>query len=99
MENILTKYFLNIKIKYIIKLINKVIIKVIYKIEKTLKEAGKANNVGTLQECIRQLRGVQKVYAAYSQEQVDRIFFATAMAANTAGCHDKASAPQINGSD
>ncbi len=37
-----------------------------------------------LQERMKELRKAQKIYAVYSQEQVDKIFFAAAMAANKA---------------
>lgn len=44
----------------------------------------KINNVDALQERMKEMREAQKVFAAYTQEQVDRIFFAAAMAANKA---------------
>ena len=35
-----------------------------------------------LQEKLAKMRQAQKIFAAYTQEQVDRIFYAAAMAAN-----------------
>ncbi len=54
------------------------------KTREAVEEAGKVNNVDALQERMKELRKAQKIYAAYSQEQVDKIFFAAAMAANKA---------------
>ena len=54
------------------------------KTNEAAEEAGKVNNVDALQERMKELRKAQKIYAAYSQEQVDKIFFAAAMAANKA---------------
>ena len=42
------------------------------------------DNVDALQERMKELRQAQKIFATYTQEQVDRIFFAAAMAANKA---------------
>ena len=80
-------------IKNIIKLIKKVINKVInYKggkvMERKTDEAMavqcKVDNVDALQGRMKEMRKAQEVYAAYTQEQVDKIFFAAAMAANKA---------------
>ncbi len=54
------------------------------KTREAVEEAGKVNSVDALQERMKELRKAQKIYAAYSQEQVDKIFFAAAMAANKA---------------
>ncbi len=54
------------------------------KTNEAAEEAVKVNNVDALQERMKELRKAQKIYAAYSQEQVDKIFFAAAMAANKA---------------
>lgn len=54
------------------------------KTNEAVEEAGKVNNVDALQERMKELRRAQKVFATYSQEQVDKIFFAAAMAANKA---------------
>lgn len=54
------------------------------KTNETAEEAVKVNSVDALQERMKELRKAQKIYAAYSQEQVDKIFFAAAMAANKA---------------
>ncbi len=40
------------------------------------------DSVERLQDAIAQVRAAQKAYSAFTQEQVDRIFFAAAMAAN-----------------
>ena len=42
------------------------------------------DSVEKLEEAIKRIREVQKVFAAYSQEQVDKIFLAAASAANKA---------------
>lgn len=54
------------------------------KTNEAAEEAVKVNSVDALQERMKELRKAQKIYAAYSQEQVDKIFFAAAMAANKA---------------
>lgn len=54
------------------------------KTNEAVEEAGKVSNIDALQERMKELRRAQKIYATYSQEQVDRIFFAAAMAANKA---------------
>lgn len=54
------------------------------KTNEAVEEAGKVNNVDALQDRMKELRRAQKVFATYSQEQVDKIFFAAAMAANKA---------------
>ncbi len=54
------------------------------KTNEVAEEAVKVNSVDALQERMKELRKAQKIYAAYSQEQVDKIFFAAAMAANKA---------------
>ena len=40
------------------------------------------DSVETLEEAIAQVRAAQKAYSEFTQEQVDKIFFAAAMAAN-----------------
>ncbi|HNX62935.1 MAG TPA: aldehyde dehydrogenase family protein, partial [Candidatus Limiplasma sp.] len=40
------------------------------------------DSVETLEEAISQVRAAQKAYSEFTQEQVDKIFFAAAMAAN-----------------
>ena len=47
-------------------------------------EQGKVDNVDALQKRMKELRRAQEIFAAYTQEQVDKIFFAAAMAANKA---------------
>ena len=47
-----------------------------------VEEVGKVDNVDALQERMKELRKAQEIFATYSQEQVDKIFFAAAMAAN-----------------
>ena len=42
------------------------------------------DNVDALQERMKEMRKAQQVFATYTQEQVDKIFFAAAMAANKA---------------
>lgn len=54
------------------------------KTNEAVEEAGKVNNGDALQDRMKELRRAQKVFATYSQEQVDKIFFAAAMAANKA---------------
>ncbi len=54
------------------------------KTNEAAEEAVKVNSVDALQERMKELRKAQKIYATYSQEQVDKIFFAAAMAANKA---------------
>lgn len=54
------------------------------KTNEAVEEAGKVSSVDALQERMKELRRAQKVFATYSQEQVDKIFFAAAMAANKA---------------
>lgn len=49
-----------------------------------MEEVGKVDNVDALQERMKELRKAQEIFATYSQEQVDKIFFAAAMAANKA---------------
>ena len=49
-----------------------------------VEEVGKVDNVDALQERMKELRKAQEIFATYSQEQVDKIFFAAAMAANKA---------------
>ncbi|HPD00012.1 MAG TPA: aldehyde dehydrogenase family protein, partial [Acetivibrio sp.] len=46
------------------------------------KEYEVINNVETLEKAIKRLRKAQDVFSTYTQEQVDRIFYAAAMAAN-----------------
>ena len=46
------------------------------------KEYGIIDSVEKLEKALNELREAQKVYASYSQEQVDKIFFEAAMAAN-----------------
>ena len=46
------------------------------------KEYGIIDSVEKLEIALNELREAQKVYASYSQEQVDKIFFEAAMAAN-----------------
>ncbi len=48
------------------------------------KENLKVENVETLAQALARVREAQKVFATYSQEQVDKIFKAAAMAANHA---------------
>ena len=45
---------------------------------------GRIDNVDALQERMKELRRAQEIFATYTQEQVDKIFFAAAMAANKA---------------
>ncbi len=42
------------------------------------------DNVDALQARMKEMRKAQKIFATYTQEQVDKIFFAAAMAANKA---------------
>ena len=42
------------------------------------------DNVDALQARMKEMRKAQQVFATYTQEQVDKIFFAAAMAANKA---------------
>ncbi len=42
------------------------------------------DNVDALQARMKEMRKAQKIFASYTQEQVDKIFFAAAMAANKA---------------
>ena len=42
------------------------------------------DNVEALQARMKEMREAQKIFASYTQEQVDKIFFAAAMAANKA---------------
>ena len=42
------------------------------------------DNVDALQVRMKEMRKAQQVFATYTQEQVDKIFFAAAMAANKA---------------
>lgn len=49
-----------------------------------MTEQGKVDNVDALQKRMKELRRAQEIFAAYTQEQVDKIFFAAAMAANKA---------------
>ena len=42
------------------------------------------SNAAQLEEAIVRVRSAQKIFATYTQEQVDRIFLAAAMAANRA---------------
>lgn len=46
------------------------------------KEYEVINNVETLGNAMKRLRDAQEIYATYTQEQVDKIFYAAAMAAN-----------------
>ena len=46
------------------------------------KEYGIIDSVEKLEKALNELKEAQKVYASYSQEQVDKIFFEAAMAAN-----------------
>ena len=46
------------------------------------KEYEIINNVETLGKAIKRLKEAQNIFATYTQEQVDRIFHAAAMAAN-----------------
>ncbi|NLJ90349.1 MAG: bifunctional acetaldehyde-CoA/alcohol dehydrogenase [Clostridiales bacterium] len=48
------------------------------------KEYQPVNSIETLEEVIKRSRKAQKEYATYSQEQVDKIFLAAALAANKA---------------
>ncbi|MGP1418578.1 MAG: hypothetical protein ACTTJZ_02040 [Sphaerochaetaceae bacterium] len=47
-----------------------------------MNEENVVNSVESLKELLSRVRAAQRVYATYTQEQVDRIFFAAAMAAN-----------------
>ncbi|MCI8866395.1 MAG: bifunctional acetaldehyde-CoA/alcohol dehydrogenase [Lachnospiraceae bacterium] len=47
-------------------------------------EQGLIDNVDALQARMKEMRKAQKIFATYTQEQVDKIFFAAAMAANKA---------------
>lgn len=49
-----------------------------------MNEENVVNSVESLKELLSRVRAAQRVYATYTQEQVDRIFFAAAMAANQA---------------
>ena len=40
------------------------------------------DNLETLQDALKRLREAQKIYATFTQEQVDKIFFAAASAAD-----------------
>ena len=42
------------------------------------------NSIESLLKCIKRVKKAQKKFATYSQEQVDKIFLAAAMAANKA---------------
>ena len=42
----------------------------------------KTDSVETLEKTIARVRAAQKIYATYTQEQVDKIFLAAALAAN-----------------
>ena len=42
------------------------------------------DNVDALQARMKEMRKAQEIFASYTQEQVDKIFFAAAMAANKA---------------
>jgi acetaldehyde dehydrogenase/alcohol dehydrogenase len=42
------------------------------------------SNAAQLEEAIARVRSAQKIFATYTQEQVDRIFLAAATAANRA---------------
>ena len=53
-------------------------------IVKAAAEQNKIDNIDSLQERIKEMRKAQAVFAGYTQEQVDKIFFAAAMAANKA---------------
>ena len=46
------------------------------------KEYGIIDSVEKLEQALNELREAQKVFAEYSQDQVDKIFFEAAMAAN-----------------
>lgn len=46
--------------------------------------SGLIDNVDALQARMKEMRKAQKTFASYTQEQVDKIFFAAAMAANKA---------------
>ena len=48
------------------------------------KETKIVNSVETLLEKIKEVRAAQESFATYTQEQVDKIFFAAAVAANQA---------------
>ncbi|NMB44522.1 MAG: aldehyde dehydrogenase family protein, partial [Clostridiales bacterium] len=48
------------------------------------REYQPVNSIETLEEAIKRSRRAQKKYATYSQEQVDKIFLAAAVAANKA---------------
>lgn len=48
------------------------------------KETKIVNSVETLLEKIKEVRAAQEIFATYTQEQVDKIFFAAAVAANQA---------------
>ena len=47
-----------------------------------LQEQAAMTDVEKLQQKIAQMREAQRAFAAFTQEQVDRIFFEAAMAAN-----------------
>ena len=49
-----------------------------------VKERQIVSSVETLEEAIARTRAAQKVFATYTQEQVDKIFKAAAIAANQA---------------
>ena len=48
------------------------------------QETKVVNSVETLLEKIKEVRAAQEIFATYTQEQVDKIFFAAAVAANQA---------------
>ncbi len=49
-----------------------------------MKDYQIVDSVESLQECIKRVRSAQKVFAAYTQEEVDKIFLAAASAADKA---------------
>ena len=48
------------------------------------KETKIVNSVETLLEKIKEVREAQRIFSTYTQEQVDKIFFAASVAANQA---------------
>ena len=54
------------------------------KTNEAVAEQNLIDNVDALQARMKEMREAQKIFATYTQEQVDKIFFAAAMAANKA---------------
>ena len=50
--------------------------------KKDQKAVPLVDNLDALNEKLRQVREAQRAFATYTQEQVDNIFYAAAMAAN-----------------